>query len=256
VEGILDTLVDLALFLLTLGTVGLSVSWALLHGFKPRTVVLTGTLTMVFLAAAMFFLPQWGSKQDGLALISQFFDQAHFEQEWRSGMDSMSKVGVDTEKLVPFKEFFQKYIYWSTPAWEAIRCLLWGLAAYYALSHILSRVTPKVTKPIPFREWMVPEPLIFGLIGAGALKVFAVENGPLDIMGDNLLVLFVGLYTLAGVSIMSFFLVKWRLPRTLRIVGYVVVFWFTFYLIFSCLGVLDVWFDFRKLKSAPGGTVA
>lgn len=251
-DALLDTLLDLALFLLTMGTVGLSVSWALLHGLKPRAVVLVGALAMVFLALATFFLPQWGNHQDGLTQLSQYFEQKHFEDEWKTGMDSMSKVGVDTEKLVPFKEFFQKFIYWSSPAWEAIRCLLWGLVAYYVVSLFLSRVIPRISRPIAFRDWILPEPLIFGLIVAGVLKLFARENGPLDIVGDNLLVFFVGLYTLAGFSIVSFFLYKWKLPRFFRILGYVVIFWFTFYSV-CCLGILDVWFDFRKLKAAPGG---
>jgi hypothetical protein len=248
-EVILDMLMDMAVVLATLGIIGLTTSWALLHRFKPRTVVLTGALTMGFFASALYFLPQWGHHSDGGSLLAQYFGPKQFEADWKANLDSMSKMGVDTDKLTPFKDLYRKYVYFSLPAWEAIRCLLWGLLAYYAASSILSRITTRVPRAIAFREWIVPEPLVFGLIAGGSLKLFALDNGPLDILADNLLVFFVGLYTLAGFSIVSFFLYKWRFPRMLRLVGYIVIFWLTFCSV-CCLGILDVWFDFRKIKSS------
>lgn len=248
-EVILDMLLDMVTVLFTLGMVGLTTSWALLHRLKPRAVVLTGALTMAFLAAALYVLPQLGHPADGWSQLSQYFDQKHFEEDWKTSVDAMSKAGLNTEKFMPSKDLYQKYFYFALPAWEAIRCLLWGLLAYYAASSILSRITNRVSKAISFREWTVPEPLIFGLIAGGSLKLFAVENGPIDIIADNLLVFFVALYTLAGFSIVSFFLYKWKFPRMLRFLGYVVICFSTFFSV-CCLGILDVWFDFRKIKSA------
>jgi uncharacterized protein YybS (DUF2232 family) len=76
------------------------------------------------------------------------------------------------------------------------------------------------------------------------------ENSPMDILGNNFLVFFVGLYTLSGLSIVSFFFHKWRLPAAIRILSYLVLLNLIFETI-CCFGVLDVWFDFRKLKSSP-----
>lgn len=247
-EVILDILLDMAVVLFTLGMVGLTTSWALLHRLKPRAVVLTGAITMGFLASAMFFIPQLGHHPDGWSQLAQYFDQKQFEDDWKSSMDSMSKMGMKTDTIMPSKDIYQKYIYFSLPAWEAIRCLLWGLLAYYAASSILSRITTRVPKAIAFREWIVPEPLIFGLIAGGSLKLFASVNGPIDILADNLLVFFVGLYTLAGFCIISFFLYKWRFPRLFRVLGYIAICLLTVGSV-CCLGILDVWFDFRKLKT-------
>jgi len=248
VDVILGILLDMAIVLFTLGMVALTTSWALLHKFKPRAVVLTGALTMGFVTLATYVLPQLGHPSDAWSQFSQYFSQKGFEADWKDNIDEMSKVGVDTGKIVPFKDLYQKYIYMAAPAWEAIRWMVWGLLMYYAASSVLSRITTKVPKAIAFREWIVPEPLIFGLIAGGALKLLAKDDGPLDILAGNLLVFFVGLYTLGGFSIVSFYLTKWRLPKMLRIVSYVFIFWFTFFSVCS-LGILDVWFDFRKLKT-------
>jgi len=250
VDVILGNLLDMATVLFTLGMVALTTSWALLHKFKPRAVVLTGALTMGFVTLATFVLPQLSHPSDAWPKFAQFFDQKQFEEDWNSNLDFWSKMGMDTDKAGIVKDFFQKYFYFSIPSWEVIRCLLWGLLAYYAASSILSRITTRVPKAIAFREWIVPEPFIFGLIAAGALKLFAKENRPMDILADNLMVFFVVLYTLEGFSIVSFYLTKWRLPKALRILSYVFIFWFTFFSVCS-LGILDVWFDFRKLKTPP-----
>ena len=249
-DVILGILVDMAIVLFTLGMVALTTSWALLRKWKPRTVVLTGALTKSFITLALFFLPFMGHSSDGWSQVSQYLDPKQFEEGWKSTMDSWAKEGVDVSKFEVLKDFSERYVYFSVFAWGAISWLVWGLLAYYAASSILSRITTRVPKAIAFREWIVPEPLIFGLIAGGVLKLLAKDDGPLDILSDNLLVFFVGLYTLGGFSIVSFYLTKWRLPKILRVVSYVFIFWFTFFSVCS-LGILDVWFDFRKLKTPP-----
>ncbi|HJT24523.1 MAG TPA: DUF2232 domain-containing protein [bacterium] len=250
-DVILGILVDMAIVLLTLGMVALTTSWALLHKFKPGAVILTGTITVGFFTLASYILPQLSHPADMFSQLSQYFDQAHFEADWKASLDAVSKWGLNPDKSMPPKDLYQKYFYFALPAWEAIRCLLWGLLAYYVVSSFLSRITSRVPKATAFREWIVPEPLIFGLIAGASLKLFARENGILDILADNLLVFFTGLYTIGGFSIVSFFLYKWRLPRMIRVMGYFAIVVIATIFSICGLGILDVWFDFRKLKAPP-----
>jgi hypothetical protein len=100
---------------------------------------------------------------------------------------------------------------------------------------------------LAFREWVIPEPLVFGVIAAGLLKLIAEENTWKETVGNNLAVFFGGLYILGGLSIVSFFLNKWRVPAVLRFISYAVllpIVWESF----CAIGVLDVWLDFRKIK--------
>jgi uncharacterized protein YybS (DUF2232 family) len=161
----------------------------------------------------------------------------------------MKDLGFQAENIEMMKVITQKYIFWSFPAWAAVSCLVAGLLAYYLASSILSRVTPRVSKPMAFREWAVPEFMVFGLIVGGILKLIFKENSPMDIVGNNLLVFFAALYTLGGLSIVSFFFHKWRLPIFVRILGYVFIFQLVFETV-CAIGVLDIWFDFRKMKPA------
>jgi uncharacterized protein YybS (DUF2232 family) len=251
---LLDFFILLVLILLVLGTVSLATTWALLKGLKPGLAVLSGALVMVIFSTAVFFLDQAGPRQDAVTQIQQYFDPHHFEEQWKLSISSLSKMGFDSGKWEPLKDSYRKYFYWSAPAQVLVFSLMCGLLAYYLVSSIFSRITPKIPKAISFREWMIPEPLVFGLIMGGILKLFAQyfnkDDSWLEILSNNLLVFFLGLYTLVGLSIISFYFYKWRLPAALRVLGYIVAFLFTLYSV-CCLGVLDVWFDFRKLKTPP-----
>jgi uncharacterized protein YybS (DUF2232 family) len=251
VEVLLNPFVQLVLTLASFGMAGLAAAWALLRGWKPRWVVLMGAFTMGLFVMCLFLLDQAGQKQDVLSSIRQYFDQKNFEENWKLYSEMMMKLGIfSNEKLDLFKDSYQKYFYWSVPAWLAVRCLIGGLVAYYLVSFVLSRITTRVPRPISFKEWVVPEPLIFGLIAAVALKLLAKDNIWVEILGDNLLFFFIGLYILGGFSIVSFFLNKWRFPRVLRYFSYFGLFFLVSESI-CALGVLDVWLDFRKIKTPP-----
>jgi uncharacterized protein YybS (DUF2232 family) len=241
----LDLIIKLVVVVVLMGLTSLAAAWALLRGFKPRGVVLIGTVTLAFFLAAMLLLIQANLRQDTFPFFQQNIDES-----WKSLTLQFANRGLSPENIEVAKVFIQKYFYYSLPAWLVLNSLFMGLLAYYLASAFLVRVTARVSRPIAFREWVVPEPLVFGLIAGGLLKIAFKENSPMDIVGNNFLVFFVGLYTLSGLSIVSFFFHKWRLPAAIRILSYLVLLNLIFETI-CCFGVLDIWFDFRKLKSAP-----
>ena len=145
------------------------------------------------------------------------------------------------------QNLFKKYFLFCLPAWILSGSLFAGFLAYYLVSSIGARFIPRIAAPKPFWQWMVPEPMIFGLILGGVVKLFSPENSLLETIGDNLLVLFLAIYTFAGLTITSFFFRKWRFPTFARLLCYVLLFEITFNAV-CILGVLDIWLDFRKLK--------
>jgi uncharacterized protein YybS (DUF2232 family) len=74
-------------------------------------------------------------------------------------------------------------------------------------------------------------------------------------LGDNLLVFFVGFYTLGGLSIVSFYFHKWGLSIFWRAVIYflMVQFCLQVIVVLASFGIMDVWMDLRKLKTIPTG---
>ena len=231
---------------------GAAVTWALLKGLKPRAVLAVGMMALGLYLAFGFLADFSGKPAEGLSTLRKSYDQM-----WQTRVQALVEQKVPQDQIDQEKVIFEKYFFGCLPAWSALLCLLVGLVSYYALSSLLSRATSRVSKPIAFKDWVVPDFLVFGLILGGLLKVFPFfQNHWTEVAADNLLVFFFGLYTLEGFSLVSFFLNRWRLSPAFRALSFATMVGYMFYysdvfLTLCALGVLDVWFNFRKWKKTP-----
>jgi hypothetical protein len=242
VDILLSLLAELATSLIFLGLASFAVYWALIRGYQARTAILMGALVILVYVGGSFAVDQLGSHPDSWAAIQQTFDQIWQVKAKALADEKMSQTDIDV-----IRNLFKKYFLFCLPAWILSGALFAGFLAYYLVSSIGSRFIPRISAPKPFWQWMVPEPMIFGLILGGAIKLFSPENSLLETIGDNLLVLFLAIYTFAGLTITSFFFRKWRFPTIARLLCYVLLFEITFNAV-CVFGVLDIWLDFRKLK--------
>lgn len=244
-EILAGLLAELVSAFLILGMASLAAYWALLKGFKPRTVVIMGAAIVAINAGGSFLAAQMGSHPDSLAAIHRVFDQM-----WQMNAKNMADQKISPTEIEFFRKIWEKYVEQAFPAWILIGAMGAGFVAYYLVSSVVSRSNPRVFPPLPFWQWMVPEPLVFGLIMALLIKVLVPENHWSDIVANNLLVFFSVIYTFAGVTIVSYYFQRWRLPGLARVIGYLAIILLTSNSI-CVLGVLDIWMDFRKLKKPP-----
>jgi uncharacterized protein YybS (DUF2232 family) len=98
------------------------------------------------------------------------------------------------------------------------------------------------------REWKGPEPMVWGLIACGfALFIPGLEW--LKIVAINVLVVIGTCYFAQGLAIIGFFFHKNNVPRFLRGLTYMLIFFQQiFTLLVIGLGLFDLWGDFRKLR--------
>ena len=101
-----------------------------------------------------------------------------------------------------------------------------------------------------FKEWQLPDHLVWGLIfGAGSLLFL---SGPLNTIGLNIVIVWGALYFLQGLAVLVGLLHKWSLPKPLRVLIYAFFIIQTFgVVLLSIIGLADVWIDFRKLHPPP-----
>ncbi len=99
----------------------------------------------------------------------------------------------------------------------------------------------------PGDRWQVPERLIWFLIIAGFGSLLAA--GTLQIVAINLLIILAVVYFFQGLSIAIFYLNKYNLPLTLKIIFYFLITIQQFFmLLLAILGVFDQWLDFRRIR--------
>lgn len=247
-ETALALFVQLVIMGFFLVMASLAVVWALWRGLTPRAVILTGAGTLALLIAVVLLLGRENPKENPVLSFQSYFSTERFEKDWDANSKTMLRMSVPADKLDAFKDQYRRYFYELLPGWIASACLIYGLLAYYLVSFVLSRLSQRVPRPMPFKDWVLPEPLVFGLIAAGAVKVIPAVGRGWDLLSGNALVLFGSLYVLGGFSIVSFLFNKWRLPATLRVLSYLILVQLPLETV-GALGVLDIWFDFRKIRT-------
>lgn len=101
-----------------------------------------------------------------------------------------------------------------------------------------------------FVEEAVPDHFVWGVIGAGAM--IASQHATLRRVGLNVLLALAPLYAVQGLAVLRHFFQKARLPRPLQGVGFGLLLVQPLLLIaVACLGLSDLWADFRKIRRAP-----
>jgi uncharacterized protein YybS (DUF2232 family) len=100
-----------------------------------------------------------------------------------------------------------------------------------------------------FAEEAVPDHLVWGVIAAGLMLVS--QHEAIERVGVNLLVVMAPLYAIQGLAVLRHFFLSARVPRPLQGVGFGLFALQPLLLVAAaCLGLSDLWVDFRKIRSA------
>ena len=158
-----------------------------------------------------------------------------------SGLSALTTQGIAMEDLVRLFVLLQ-------PG-AAVLYVLLKLVLGYALGRYLGIWTGVVALPAPLlvREWRLWEQMIWFLVGGVALWLLA-GDGVLNTLAINIVVVVLVLYAVQGFSVARYCLWRMRVARTLEFVIYVVALvtgWAG--LILAGVGLMDTWFDWRRL---------
>ncbi len=100
----------------------------------------------------------------------------------------------------------------------------------------------------PLYHWSTPEWLIFPVLAAGFLLLAPVPG--VRLVSLNVLVILSLLYFCQGVAVISVWFQRYRVPRPIRCVGYVMFFLHPIFILVIIIGLVDIWLDFRQLHQA------
>jgi len=102
----------------------------------------------------------------------------------------------------------------------------------------------------PFAEEAVPDHFVWGVIGAGVL--LGSRHDRLEAAGLNLLLVLMPLYAIQGLAVFRHFFQRIGVPRLLQVVSFGLFAMQPLLLVaVSCVGLSDLWIDFRKIRQAP-----
>ena len=98
--------------------------------------------------------------------------------------------------------------------------VLSGLAVILA-NLLLLQAWTDLGRHVNLRLWRTPDALIWALIGAGFAMFVPAE--PIALLARNAFLIILACYFCQGLAIVSYYLERFRLPRGIRIAGYVLI---------------------------------
>ena len=128
--------------------------------------------------------------------------------------------------------------------------ILVGLLVVSLTNYVGTRLCLRGRPFRAFAEEAVPDHLVWAVIAGGAMLVS--HHDTVELIGLNLLIVLAPLYAIQGLAVLRHFFQKARVPRPLQGVSFGLFAVQPLLLIAAaCLGLSDLWVDFRKIRQAP-----
>lgn len=176
----------------------------------------------------------------------------HFEYNINELIGLYNRIGISQQQADYIKDYSATIIHFIkkiSPAIVLIGSTILIFINYLLARHILTKKAPDKQSYRPFSEELFSEYFVWVFILSGILVL--VKYPPVNRIGVNLLFVSIAFYFIHGISIVSFFSKKWKIPTSIKIITLIMVIIQPLLMfIIAGLGLFDTWFDFRKIKKS------
>lgn len=247
VVGLIGTLTgypQVVLLCIEFGFVGLVISETYRRNYSFGLTVFCGTGLTLLLGTVIITLTGLSRNMGPLQLVLDYF-QSNLNETIRV----YEKMGSDPEQITMFREFTKMLMAVIAKTYPSLAIVGTGFVVWVNI--LLSRPLFRAMRlRYPFGSmdrWSSPEPLVWGVIAAGVIML--VFEGTLKILALNGLIVMIVIYIFHGLSILLFYLNKYRVPAWVRFgVYFLLLFQQIFLLVLALAGLFDQWFNFRRMN--------
>jgi uncharacterized protein YybS (DUF2232 family) len=208
--------------------------------------IFLGTCSILVITFPFFFLVN-PSGETGVTEMNP----EHPQDNKRDIIQAYKDLGLNEEQIFQLQTVMKDIIPKIYPA-----ILVVGSALNVCFIVLLSRPL-LLFKGLPYPDfgpmdrWQSPEPMVWGVIATGfALFLF---TGSIRWFSINCLIVMAVIYVLHGLSIVQFFLNRYRTPLWLRFGVYLLILIQPIFLgTLATAGLFDQWVDFRRINKEAG----
>ena len=233
------------LFCLEFSLLGLIISELFRRQLAFDLTIFWGTGIMLFIGFIFIFLI---GLSKGMGPVELIFN--YFQSNLNITIQAYQKMDLDQEKGRQLQEFGKVFIDIISRIYPALiitstACVVW---LNVIISKPLFRLgSLKYPDFGPLDRWQAPERMIWVVIASG-FALFFPSSG-LKFIALNILIVSLVIYVFHGISIILFFLNKYKVPLWIRIGIYILLVFQQFFLaILAVAGLFDQWIDFRKIS--------
>lgn len=241
--GIIGQRISNVLFALTLYPTGYILAQSAKRQESPGLAGFKGIL--VLCASWVFFFIMVGTMDHSnpYEMLLQSIDQAMDDALKMYQANGEIPVEIYTDLTAAFHQIKQRLI-------QLLPAILvsGGLSVIWLTMVAGNRLLALKQRQAPwpaYQHWRLSEKFVWFFIFAAILAL--IPGGTVRTGGLNLLMIGAVIYGFQGLSIVLFFFNKWNIPLFMRTLLYLILIFQTAgSIILSVIGLIDVWYDFRK----------
>lgn len=234
------------------GLLGFVLGLALRERFGFVSVLVAGTGAWILSTLLLVFSYVWILDVDIIGLYLETWERTAERM-----LETWTSLGVSSELLRQYEQdlaWFPDAVRLALPALLVLAGVLMTYITLYFLRHVLRRMGHKDAVPWspPFRYWRLPRYYVWVFV-ATRLLAFSLslvwDHHYLSMASVNLELVFIYGFFIQGLAVTWFYFDNWKVPKIIRVVLFLLLIqprsWIM--LALSFFGMLDAWFDFRKI---------
>ncbi len=240
------------LFFLSFGLMAMGLSEGLLRRLKPEQAIFAGAL-LPLVALAVILVPLLiKAGKNPVTLAEEYLRTSITEARQLYIQLGLSEVAQMLD-AVPDRLLY--YLVRLSPGIVLTATLFQAACCYGIARALILRKDPGTSGPAQpsLALWHAPDPWVWGLIvalGLVANGLITPTKGNAYFLGLNLALLYLIIYTAQGVSLVEFWLRKAKLNVLWRSFAHTIILTLPpFIAVVIALGVVDIWADFRKVRT-------
>jgi uncharacterized protein YybS (DUF2232 family) len=235
---------QIILFAVEFSLLGIVLAELFKRGIDLGRTILFATLFMLLLGACALSFIALSRDMGPIQLVL-----AYLEDHLKAAITAYESMGMPQQNTKELEAFGKAIIHTISKIYPSLIILGTGFAVW--LNVVVARPLFRMKNLgypdfTPMDRWQAPELLIWGVIASG-FSLFLM-SGVIKLLAINALIVLLAVYLFQGLSILLFFLNKFRVPRLVRICIYgFVIIQQVLLGVLALAGLFDQWIDFRKI---------
>ena len=235
---------QVTLFCLEFSLLGLVLSELFRRGFSLGQTVFFATAFILLVSLGILFFLSLSRDIGPLDMVFKYL-----EEHIKLTIKSYEHMGVPQEGSAELESYAKLFLETVRKIYPSIMIIGTGFAVWINVvtARPLFRVGRLEYPPfVSADRWKTPDPLVWVVIASG-FALFLTE-GSIRFLAVNALIIMMAIYVFHGLSILLFFLNKYRVPIWVRVgIYFLIAIQQLFLILLSLAGLFDQWIDFRRI---------
>jgi uncharacterized protein YybS (DUF2232 family) len=221
------------------------------RGKKWKFILTAGFIYCIVIITPFLIMTK---KATGSGLVQ--YAASEMQKNMDLALADAQKKGATPEEIAVIKTSTEIFLIKPFAAWAIVSVLFMVFLNYFVVRLYALKKYNITDEMPPFELWFLDEKIIWALLACLFTVLFqnVIKNALIQDIAYNGIFVLANVYFAAGLAVCAFMFVKYKVPGPVRFFFYLmIVIWSFLMALLVLAGILDTWFNFRKIEK--GGTI-